>query len=127
MDLNRAHLNDFQQTLFIVDVEIFIPLPFVPEFEGMDVLAETLPRTALKETLLSVDAGRAAQQTERVTRDARQHEGCDGSVIFSKLSFRDVSYLRNDSVRMANSDAGTHDRAWIRGLGTDGCRNGGLH
>jgi hypothetical protein len=93
MDLDGSHLNDLQQAFGVLDVEIFVTLAFVPEVEGMDVLAQAPPRTTLKKTLLSIDAGRTAQQAERVACDARQHERRDGSVIFSERAFRDVSCL----------------------------------
>ena len=75
MDLDRAHLDDFQQTFFVLDIEVFVTLAFVPEVEGMDIFAESPPRATLKKTLLSVDAGRTAQQAERVTRDGGSIKG----------------------------------------------------
>jgi hypothetical protein len=62
MNLDRAHLDHFEQALFVVDIEVLVVLTLVPEFEGMDVLAEPPPWAPLIETLSSVDAGRAAQR-----------------------------------------------------------------
>ena len=43
VQFDRAHLDDFQQAFLILDVEVFVFLALVPELEGLDVRAETLP------------------------------------------------------------------------------------
>src|SRR5690349_8231519 len=52
MDLDGSHLNEFEQTLFVVDIQIFVMFALVPKIEGMDVFAKSSPRTALIKTVL---------------------------------------------------------------------------
>ena len=70
MDFDRAHLDDFEQALLVFDIEVFVTLALVLELEGLDVRAQALAGIALIEALVA-DAGRAAQQAERMAqRDA---------------------------------------------------------
>jgi len=65
MDLDRTHLNDFKQAFYVLDIEILITFSLMLEFEGMNVFSQAFAGAALIETL-AADAGRTAQQTERV-------------------------------------------------------------
>ena len=59
MQLDRAHLDHFQQAFLILDIEIFVILALVLEVEGLDVRAEAPAGIALKKTL-AVDARRGS-------------------------------------------------------------------
>ena len=110
MDLDRAHLDDFQQAFFVFDVEVFVTLALVPEFERMDVCPEPFAGVALIETL-AVDAGGTAQQAERMAGNPGQHERRDGGMIFGELALGDMAGFGNDPVRVGDGDAGGHESA----------------
>src|ERR1043165_5058940 len=40
MNLDRSHLDHFEQPLLVIDVEVFVAFALVPELEGMDFLAQ---------------------------------------------------------------------------------------
>jgi len=71
MDFDRTHLIQFQQSFLILDVEVFVSLPRVIEFEGMNVRSKTFPGLTLIEAI-AVNARGAAQQAERMPRNPRQ-------------------------------------------------------
>ena len=100
MEFDRAHLDDFQQAFFILDIEVFVFLALVPEFEGLDIRAETPAGIALKETL-AVDAGGAAQQAEGPVNDVRQDEGGDAGVIFGEFALGNLTCLARSRDRDA--------------------------
>jgi hypothetical protein len=51
MQFNPSHLDDFQQSFFILDVEVLVGLAFILELERSDVRAETPAGISLKEAL----------------------------------------------------------------------------
>ena len=90
MYFDRAHLDEFQQAFFILDVEILVTLAFVLELERMNVRSEAFARIALIEAL-SINAGRASQQTKRMPAYPRQQERRDSRVVFRQVALGDVA------------------------------------
>src|SRR5713226_10588773 len=68
MDLDSTHLDYFQQASFILDIEVLVLFPFMPELKRVYVWPQALAWIALIETF-AIDAGGAAQQTQRVPGD----------------------------------------------------------
>ena len=120
MNFDRAHLDDFQQAFFVLYVQVFVALAFMPKFEWMHILSESPPWTALIETLPAIDSGRAAQQAERAPNDAGQHEGCDGGVIFREFTFGNLTCLRYDPIGMRDRNAGRNQGTRFLRLRFDG-------
>ena len=108
MKFHGAHLNYFQQSFFVFDVQVFVGLPLVLEFKRMDIGAQTFPGIPLKETLL-IDSRRAAQQTKRMPHDLRQHQGRDRCIIFRKFALRDMADVGDDTAGMSNRDSVEHE------------------
>lgn len=90
MKFNPSHLDDFQQTLFILNVKVFIGSTFILELEPSDVGAWAAAGVPLKKALF-INTGRAAQQAQRAPCDSRQDPGRHGGVVFGELAFGDVS------------------------------------
>ncbi len=61
VDFNRTHLDNFEQALFVFDVEILETLALVPEWEGLHVRAETPSRIPLVKALFA-DTSRTSQK-----------------------------------------------------------------
>src|SRR5688572_20932329 len=68
VDLDGPHLDHFQQTFFILDIEVLEHLPFVTELKRMHIRPQSLAGVALVETL-AIDAGRTPQEAQGTSRD----------------------------------------------------------
>src|SRR5665213_1000750 len=119
MKFDRAHLNHFQQPLFVLDIEVLIRLALVFEFKWAHISAQAFPWIPLKKTLL-VDSRRATEQAERMPHNLRQYPGRDRCVIFGKFALRDMADVGDDALRMRNRDSVQHQL--FRLLAFDCCR-----
>ena len=104
MKFDGAHLNHFQQSFFVLDVQVLVRFALVLEFKRTNIGAQTFPGIPLKETLL-IDSGRATQQAERMPHDLRQYQRRDRCIIFRKFALRDMTGVGDDAAGMSNRDS----------------------
>src|SRR5580658_3673709 len=104
MQLNRTHLDYFEQAFLILYIEVFIFFAFVPKREGLYATAEALAWIALKETF-TINAGGTAQEAQRSPHDGRQDERRYGGVVLSQFALGDMTGFRDHSIGVSNRDA----------------------
>ena len=103
MKFDGAHLDQFQQSCLIFDIQILKRLSVVPEFEGMHIFAEALAGVPLIETA-ATDSIRAAQQTERMSSNVGKHKRRSRGVISGQRALGD-SPLGDNAIRMRDRDS----------------------